>query len=73
MGHKKDFDELRTQRVLDQLEYETGKELGLGEEHRQLKRKMDILKRTKCKVEAAEDVLGFEVGRKAELNLEDKL
>lgn len=72
MGHKKDFDRLRTQRALDQMEYETAKELGLGEEHRQLKQGMDSFERTKCKVEAAEEALGVEGARKAELNLKDR-
>ncbi|MEG6615750.1 small acid-soluble spore protein [Peptococcaceae bacterium 1198_IL3148] len=71
MGHKKDFDELRTKRMLGQLQYESAKELGLGEEHRQLNKRMDALKRTKCKVELAEANLGAEGARKARLNIKD--
>lgn len=71
MGHKKDSDELRTKRALGQMQYELAKELGLGEEHRQLNKRMDAMPRAKCKVELAEASLGAEGARKAELNLKD--
>ncbi|WP_066639909.1 hypothetical protein [Desulfolucanica intricata] len=72
ISHKKVFDELRTKRTLDQLEYETSKELGLGEEYQQLKQNMFRLEKTKYKVEAGEEAMNLESTRKVEENIEDK-
>ncbi|MTI82283.1 MAG: small acid-soluble spore protein [Firmicutes bacterium] len=73
MGHKKEFDKLRTERMLDKLEYETAKEMGLGEEHQQLQQKMDHLEKTKCKVEAGEEALEKESARKAIKNIREEI
>lgn len=69
MGHKKDFDQLRTQRALDQIQYETAREIGLSEEHQQLK--LNTMDKMKCQVEVAEEALGIESARKANLNIQD--
>nr|WP_207755018.1 hypothetical protein [Desulforadius tongensis] len=59
--------------MLDQLQYETAKELGLGEEHRRLKAAMSRREKTKCKVEAAEEAIGLEGARRAEKNLAEEI
>lgn len=79
MGHKKDNDELRTKNELDQLKYETAKELGLEND---LSDPDELTVReagkiggnmTKKLVKAGERALAKEGDRKARLNLEDDL
>ena len=55
MSHKKDFDELRTQKMLDRVQYKTSTQLG-DEDQR--------------KVEVSEERLGLEGNRKPDKNVE---
>lgn len=79
MSHKKDNDQLRTKNQMDQLKYETAKELGLEND---LSDPDELSVReagkiggnmTKKLVKAGERALADEGDRKARLNLKDDL
>lgn len=80
MGHKKDSDQLRTERQLDRLKWETAKELGLDDDLTNAGDELTVREAGKIGgnmvrklVKAGEKDLAEEGNRKARLNLKDDL
>ncbi|MGI6285565.1 alpha/beta-type small acid-soluble spore protein [Neomoorella humiferrea] len=80
MGHKKDNDQLRTERQLDKLKWETAKELGLDDDLANAGNELTTREAGKIGgnmvrklVKAGEKALAEEGDRKARLNLKDDL
>lgn len=79
MSHKKENDQLRTERQLDYLKWETARELGqddLSNAENQLgleEMGWTDSGETRSMVKAAEETLSKEGGRKAQRNLHDRL
>ncbi|MBE3572225.1 MAG: small, acid-soluble spore protein, alpha/beta type [Moorella humiferrea] len=80
MGHKKDNDQLRTERQLDKLKWETAKELGLDDDLDDAGDELTTREAGKIGgnmvrklVKAGEKALAEEGDRKARLNLKDDL
>lgn len=80
MGHKKDNDQLRTERQLDSLKWETAKELGLDDDLANAGDELTTREAGKIGgnmvrklVKAGEEALAEEGERKARLNLKDDL
>lgn len=80
MGHKKDNDQLRTERQLDKLKWETAKELGLDDDLANAGDELTTREAGKIGgnmvrklVKAGEKALAEEGDRKARLNLKDDL
>lgn len=80
MGHKKDNDQLRTERQLDKLKWETAKELGLDDDLANAGDELTTWEAGKIGgnmvrklVKAGEKALAEEGNRKARLNLKDDL
>ncbi|MBO8128193.1 MAG: small acid-soluble spore protein [Peptococcaceae bacterium] len=78
MGHKKNFNTLRTARALDRLQWETAKEVGLTAGHKNIKgltfpENADAPdpEDTEELVKAAEEVVARESTRKTEANLKE--
>ncbi|PRR74751.1 alpha/beta-type small acid-soluble spore protein [Neomoorella humiferrea] len=80
MGHKKDNDQLRTERQLDKLKWETAKELGLDDDLANAGNELTTREAGKIGgnmvrklVKSGEKALAEEGDRKARLNLKDDL
>lgn len=80
MSHKKDNDQLRTERQLDSLKWETAKELGLDDDLANAGDELTTREAGKIGgnmvrklVKAGEEALAEEGERKARLNLKDDL
>ncbi|MGE5598794.1 MAG: small acid-soluble spore protein [Bacteroidota bacterium] len=71
MSHKKDPDRLRGQRALDELRWESAKELGLDQPTSPAVDGLQATGTIKDRIRLAEEEIAAESARKAELNYAD--